>query len=60
MTNCPGGGMVDTTDSKSVVERRAGSSPAWGTINKTVTIFELNRKQMMKKLNIVLHQMLFH
>ena len=52
MTNCPGGGMVDTTDSKSVVERRAGSSPARGTINKTVTIFELNRKQMMKKLNI--------
>ena len=30
-SNCPGGGMVDTTDSKSVVERRAGSSPAWGT-----------------------------
>ena len=52
MTNCPGGEMVDTTDSKSVVERRAGSSPARGTINKTVTIFELNRKQMMKKLNI--------
>ena len=44
--------MVDTTDSKSVVERRAGSSPARGTINKTVTIYELNRKQMMKKLNI--------
>lgn len=40
---CPGGGMVDTTDSKSVVERRAGSSPARGT---------KLRKQKMKKLNI--------
>lgn len=29
---CPSGGMVDTTDSKSVAARRAGSSPASGTI----------------------------
>lgn len=28
---CPSGGMVDTVDSKSTAERRAGSSPAWGT-----------------------------
>ncbi len=29
---CPSGEMVDAVDSKSIVERRAGSSPAWGTI----------------------------
>jgi hypothetical protein len=29
--NCPDGGMVDTADSKSVAERRPGSSPGWGT-----------------------------
>ena len=27
----PSGEMVDAVDSKSIVERRAGSSPAWGT-----------------------------
>lgn len=28
---CPSGEMVDAADSKSVVERRVGSSPTWGT-----------------------------
>src|SRR5438067_13271932 len=27
--------MVDAADSKSAVERRAGSSPAWGTIRRS-------------------------
>jgi hypothetical protein len=31
---CPGGGMVDTTDLKSVSVRSAGSSPASGTTKK--------------------------
>lgn len=29
--------MVDAADSKSVVERRGGSSPPWGTINRLQT-----------------------
>ena len=37
---CPSGEMVDAVDSKSIVERRAGSSPAWGTI----TLFASGRE----------------
>ena len=32
---CPSGGMVDAGDSKSPAARRAGSSPALGTIEKS-------------------------
>ena len=39
----PSGEMVDAADSKSVVERRVGSSPTWGTKREFCEVARLDR-----------------